>query len=100
MACFDFATPSRLGTELSSEDKAWVLNAFVHRFTRDNRPAWARGEWKDGKPYPVQFASDAEWLANTRFNVTKRGKVIKGRDCYTTGQTWPRCRLFPKTCAT
>jgi len=32
-------------------------------------PHWALSEWKEGKPYPVQFDSDKVWLARTLFPV-------------------------------
>jgi hypothetical protein len=77
------------GTELTREDQRHVLSAFVHRFTGDHKPAWSNKEWKDGKPYPVQFASDAEWLANTDFAVRKDGRLDQRvKFCYS-NPTWP-----------
>lgn len=78
-----------LGSKLSPETQRDCLNQFVHRFTRDNRPAWARKEWKDGKPYPVQYASDSDWLAHTRFAVTKAGKLHRGVHHCEGSPTWP-----------
>lgn len=49
-----------------------ALAAYLHRFTRDHRPLWARKPMPNGDAYQVQFASDAEWLANTLFPVTVR----------------------------
>lgn len=49
-----------------------ALAAYLHRFTRDHFPLWARKPMPDGGAYPCQFASDAEWLANTMFPVTVR----------------------------
>lgn len=81
--------PTKLGTELTSDERAQVLRFYVHRFTGDNRPAWSRKEWKDGKRYPLQFKNDAEWLANTRFAVTKTGKLDnRATECMST-PTWP-----------
>lgn len=78
------------GTELTREEQRYVLSAYVNRFTKDHKPAWANKVWKDGKTYPVQFASDAEWLANTWFPVDKSGKLKRGRgvDCQSR-PTWP-----------
>lgn len=79
----------RLGTELSAADRAHVLRAYVHRFTRDHVPAWAREPRPDGTAYPVQFDSDSDWLANTRFAVTKAGR-LDGRSRYCESRpTWP-----------
>lgn len=77
------------GTLLSAEDQRHVLAAFVHRFTREHRPAWAAQPWKDGRPYPVQFDSDRDWLAHTWFKITKAGRLDKRvHHCYSS-PTWP-----------
>lgn len=82
-------TLSKLGTELTAADRASVLNSYVHRFTREHHPAWARRPMPHGKAYPVQFASDAEWLAHTRFAVTTSGRLdARHRSCEST-PTWP-----------
>jgi len=81
--------PAKRGSELTAAEQAYCLSAFVHRFTREHKPKWAKAEWKDGKPYPVQFASDKEWLEQTLFAVTAKGnldhRVIECR-C---SPTWP-----------
>lgn len=82
-------TPSKLGSELSASDRAYVLTAYIHRYTKDHKPAWALWPWKDGKPYPVQFASDADWLANTRFGVTPTGKIDTRLKYCESSPTWP-----------
>lgn len=52
-----------LGTQLNAADQAHVLATFVHRYTMEHKPVWAR-------PFSVvQFASDADWLAHTKFQV-------------------------------
>lgn len=80
---------TRLGSELCAEDQRTVLTAYVHRFTRNHKPDWARKEWKDGKPYPLQFDSDADWLAHTRFAVTKAVRLdARASDCESS-PTWP-----------
>lgn len=80
---------SKLGTELTQAEQKHVLATFVHRFTRNHVPAWSRGEWKDGKSYPVQFASDADWLAHTRFAVKKDGTLNTRADSCHSSPTWP-----------
>lgn len=80
---------SRLGSELFPGDRAYVLAAFCHRHTGNHVPAWATRPRADGTPYPVHFASDAEWLANTRFAVGAHGDLDRRvSQCYST-PTWP-----------
>ena len=87
---FDFDAPQQFGNRLSLDDQKYVLGAYVHRYTKDHKPAWASKPWKDGQPYPVQFASDADWLEHTLFNVSRSGRVIRrlGQECYSR-PTWP-----------
>lgn len=62
---------------------------YVHRFTGDHKPLWANTTMLCGKPYPVQFANDEEWLAHTEFEVTKKGRFSR-RETYCHSQpTWP-----------
>lgn len=77
------------GSDLNAQDQADALRRYVHRFTRDHKPDWARKPWKDGKPYPVQFASDADWLAHTLFGVTKDGHLDKRATSCQCSPTWP-----------
>lgn len=79
----------RLGSELRPDQQRQVLAQYVHRFTGDHRPAWAGRPWKDGQPYPLQFANDREWLANTYFAITGGGELDgRARYCHST-PTWP-----------
>ncbi len=76
------------GTELSREDRAKALNRYM-RYTRQHKPAWARKEWKDGQPYPLQFDSDADWLAHTLFPVKNDGGLtLRNLSCQS-NPTWP-----------
>lgn len=70
---------SHLGPKLQAECKAM----FVHRFTGEHRPKWA------SKPYKVQFADDADWLAHTYFEVTKQGELDKRSHYCESHPTWP-----------
>lgn len=79
----------KLGTELHPDDQRHVLSTYVHRHTGEHKPAWAKAEWKDGKPYPVQFKDDAEWLANTRFAVKKDGRLNMRVNHCMSDPTWP-----------
>ena len=77
------------GNLLTAEDKRHVLAAYVHRFTGEYKPKWAREPWKNGKPYPVQFRDDADWLANTLFITRGNGRLdLRYQACFST-PTWP-----------
>lgn len=78
-----------IGSEMVSIDQKAALNKFVHRFTKEHVPSWSKKEWKDGKTYPVQFASDREWLENTKFYVTKDGRLDNKHDSCESSATWP-----------
>lgn len=61
---------------------------YVHRFTLEHVPVWARKPRPNGTFYAPQFRSDAEWYANTLF--PGEGYVSRrSRYCETSGQTWP-----------
>lgn len=76
---------SRLGPYMQSE----VKRVFVHRFTGDHRPCWVDKPMPNGQPYPLQFADDADWLANTYFWMTKRGELCKRTRHCESHPTWP-----------
>ncbi len=88
--------PTCLGSELSQADQRYVLSAFVHRYTRDHKPHWAHEPMKDGSEYPVQFASDADWLAHTLFQVTQSGKVSRTACQCQSSPTWPDGKIAPR----
>jgi hypothetical protein len=80
-----------LGTELHPDDQKYVLAAYVHRFTRQHKPVWVTQlrPRPNGQPCPVQFASDADWLANTWFTVNIGGRLdLRTKYCFST-PTWP-----------
>lgn len=60
------------GDLLPAALQADALRAYLNRFTREHVPQWARKPRDNGEPYPIQFASDKEWLARTIFPVTVR----------------------------
>lgn len=63
------------GSELSPELQKEVKARYIYRYTGNNKPQWAKETWKDGKPYPLHFKDDKDWLENTKFAVTKKGKL-------------------------
>lgn len=77
------------GTDLNPVTQREALSRFVHRFTRDHKPRWAQKPMPDGSPYPVQFASDADWLANTTFRVRKDGGLDSRTGFCASSPTWP-----------
>lgn len=57
-----------LGKDLRNQ----VLGIFVNRFTGEHRPAWVTRERKT--PIP-DYPTDLDWLHNTQFAITKRGRL-------------------------
>lgn len=80
------------GAQLHPEDRRRVLSAYVHRFTGDHTPQWARKPRPSGEAYEVQFADDNDWLANTRFAVTAKGGLDKRVRHCESNPTWPNRR--------
>lgn len=78
-----------LGSTLSTEVKIEALRRFVHRFTREHRPAWVAIGREDGTPFPVQFSSDDDWLAHTYFHVTDSGRLSERNTSCEPHPTWP-----------
>lgn len=77
------------GTELNANDQAYVLNAYIHRYTAEHKPDWANTLKPDGTPYKPQFASDADWLANTKFYVRKDDRLSNAFSYCESHPTWP-----------
>lgn len=78
------------GNQLSAEVQRQALGAFVHRFTKEHKPRWAAAPRPDDMaPYPVQFASDRDWLDNTLFWVTSRGTLSRVHRHCESFPTWP-----------
>lgn len=84
-----FSETTKLGTQLSPEDQWYVLAVFVHRFTGQHKPDWAKVPRPDGTAYPVHFKDDADWLANTSFEGTKSGKLDNRNNACLSRPTWP-----------
>ena len=65
-----------VGTLLSPEDQAYVLNAYVHRMTDESIarfPDFARRMRAGGYRMPAR--TDAQWLASTYFAVRKDARL-------------------------
>src|SRR5262245_231807 len=78
------------GDQLTPALQKRCLAMFVHRYTRDHTPAWAKEARPNGQPYPVQFASDSDWLAHSLFAVSADGARLdrRVRHCESS-PTWP-----------
>lgn len=85
----DGMLPTMKGTDLSPEDQRYVLASYVHRLTGDHRPIWAVQSSWHGKPYPLQFANDREWLEHTTFAVTMKGRLDRSVGRCFSCPTWP-----------
>ena len=60
---------------------------YVHRFTMEHVPNWARIPRPDGSFYAPHFATDREWYAHTLF--WGESPLADAHHCHTSGQTWP-----------
>lgn len=77
------------GSDLGPYLQEQVKRVFIHRFTGEHLPEWAKLPHADGSAYELQFANDADWLANTYFWITAKGELAKRpNSCYST-PTWP-----------
>ncbi len=61
---------------------------YVHRFTMEHVPDWARGQRCDGSYYAPQYRSDADWYENTKF-PGESGIPKDADSCESSNQTWP-----------
>jgi hypothetical protein len=59
---------------------------YVHRYTMEHVPAWARTPC-NGMFYAPQYRSDKEWYDSTVF--PGEGPEAGKDHCYSSGQTWP-----------
>lgn len=61
---------------------------YVHRFTMEHVPQWAKRPLNDGRYYAPQYRTDQEWYDNSTF-PGEPGHVNGPRECFSTGQTFP-----------
>lgn len=64
---------------------------YVHRFTMDHVPEWAREKRSDGTYYAPQYRSDKEWYDNSLFPGDKDYPFKGWMDgsCCSRNETWP-----------
>jgi len=60
---------------------------YVHRYTAEHVPQWARRMAPNGKYYAPQYRTDLEWYNATEFNG--EGEIADKEHCYSTKATWP-----------
>lgn len=77
------------GTLLHPDDRKEVLAAYVHRFTKQNKPVWARQPKEDGTFYSPHFEDDDDWLGHTYFAVDENQRLKPGRWSCQSFPTWP-----------
>jgi hypothetical protein len=70
-----------------------ACNRYVHRFTMNHMPSWARSRPIDHggtetRYYAPHYRDDDEWYENTIF-PGEVGWLGIGTDCYSTNQTFP-----------
>jgi hypothetical protein len=58
---------------------------YVHRFTMEHVPQWAKQVREDGSYYAPQYTSDREWYDNTAFPPQSPFPD----SCETSNQSWP-----------
>ena len=61
---------------------------YVHRFTMEHVPAWAKKPLQSGSFPAPHFRTDREWYDNTKF-PDERPVRPGTKGCYTTGHTFP-----------
>lgn len=82
------ATQSNARQLVSRPTISQAKSEYVHRYTMEHMPNWARKPANNGKYYGPQFSSDVEWYANTKF-PGEPGLHGNNKHCETSGQTWP-----------
>lgn len=61
---------------------------YVHRFTCEHIPAWARKPRPDGWYYAPQYATDQEWYEKTAF-PGEPDHIGRITGCYSRNASWP-----------
>ena len=60
---------------------------FVHRFTMEHVPSWAKQQREDGSYYAPQYSSDLEWYNRTFFKG--ESELPSNKSCYSYDPSWP-----------
>ena len=65
---------------------------YVHRYTMEHVPNWAKRQAPNGKYYAPQYTTDKEWFDNTQFYdpaIPDCKQLAEKNSCYSSGQSWP-----------
>lgn len=65
-----------------------ATRVYVHRYTAEHMPAWARERRSDGTYYAPQYRSDREWYEHTVF-PGEPGHFGGRNHCMSNNPTWP-----------
>lgn len=81
------------GKTMSFEE---AKSRYVHRFTMEHIPQWAKGQFSDGtgRYHAPQFRTDWEWYMATSFPPHKG--FLNGTHCETGQGTWPLGKWLDK----
>lgn len=69
---------------------------YVHRFTMEHVPQWARADRDDGTFYAPQYRSDQEWYDRTIFPGESEMVPPRSKHCMSLDQTWPLGQSLPQ----
>lgn len=78
-----------------------VCRQWVHRFTCEHFPEWARKPMSTGRFYAPPYISDREWFDNSIFPGEAQHKLqaVGSGYCLSKGQTWPIGESLPEVFA-
>lgn len=62
---------------------------YIHRYTMEHVPQWAKGVAMNGKFYAPRYRSDREWYENTVFPGEAEWLGPREKHCHSDGQSWP-----------
>ena len=84
------------GNQLPGSQRQAALSAYVHRYTAEHVPAWARQAAPNGRHYAPQYRTDSEWLSKTRFPIAEdrngirlKSGQFRNSDCESSDPSWP-----------
>ena len=67
------------GKKLNPEQHKKVLNAYVHRYTGEHKPAWAKKTMPNGEACKPTHKTDKDWVHDHAFYFNKGTNNLSGR---------------------